>query len=47
MPFAGDVVVSDVGFNLMEVAEFESCYFRAPLEEERLAVTSVLYLTMV
>ena len=42
MPFAGDVIISDVGFNCMEVAELESCYVRSPIEEESLAVASVL-----
>ena len=31
----------------MEVAELESCYVRGPIEEESLAVASVLYLTTV
>ena len=31
----------------MEVAELESCYVRAAIEEESLAVPSVLYLTTV
>ena len=31
----------------MEVTELESCYVRAPIEEERLAVASVLYMTAV
>ena len=29
----------------MEVAKFESCYVSASIEEESLAVASVLYLT--
>lgn len=46
VPFAGNVIFSDVGFDFTEVAEFKSCYFWTPFEEERLAVASVLYLTV-
>lgn len=47
MPFAGDVIISDVGLNCVEVAQLESCYVRAAIEEESLAVASVLYLRAV
>ena len=41
-PFAGDGILLDMRFDAVDVEDFEGCNVRGGVEEEGLAVTSVL-----
>ena len=44
-PFTRDIVFLDVGLDSVDVLEFEGGYFGTAVEEERLAVATILFVS--